>query len=83
MEMEAEELCLLKGKTMYPLDYKATYRHKVRGTTYKILHLGTLQVSDNDLDMTDVIIYQCQEDGTVWVRPESEFVDGRFEKVDT
>lgn len=65
------------------INYTATYKHKIRGTTYKILHLGTLQINDNDADMTDVVIYQCQENGTVWVRPESEFFDGRFEKLDT
>jgi len=63
------------------------YRHKKRGTTYRILHGAVMQHSyaENDgpsLDGVAVIVYQdVQEPHKVWVRPGSEFFDGRFEKV--
>jgi hypothetical protein len=54
-------------------------RHKKRGTTYEVIDTGRLQV-DGDLDMEKVTIYRG-EDGQVWVRPDYEFNDGRFEAV--
>lgn len=76
---------------------KGIYRHKKRGTVYEIISFGKLQASDlyrqvyNDVcqtntykavDMIDVVIYRNVEDNDeVWVRPKSEFYDGRFEAV--
>lgn len=67
------------------------YRHKKRGTTYRILHSSTFQTSyfktdkegnDLNLDGIDVIVYQdLSNPYLVWVRPTDEFFDGRFEKV--
>lgn len=31
--------------------------------------------------MADVVVYQSESDGTVWVRSLKEFHDGRFEDV--
>lgn len=28
-----------------------------------------------------VVIYQADEDGSIWGRPEDEFLDGRFEQI--
>jgi len=56
-------------------------RHKKRGTTYDVIATGRLQV-DGDLDMEKVTVYRG-EDGQVWVRPEYEFYDGRFEILAT
>lgn len=57
----------------------AIYRHKKRGTLYRVLYHGRLQV-DGDLDNQIVTVYQG-EDGQVWVRPDHEFKDGGFERV--
>lgn len=53
------------------------YQHVKRGSTYIVLHDATMQ-AEGPLDNERVIVYQCEADGRVWVRPYSEFVDGRF-----
>lgn len=58
------------------------WRHKKRGTTYTEMGRARLQV-DGPLDMADVVIYQSNTDGSMWVRPVTEFEDGRFERVHT
>jgi len=77
---------------------KGIYRHKKRGTVYEIISFGKLQASDlfkqgyddvwrtynyKQVDMIDVVIYRNVEgEEEVWVRPKSEFYDGRFEAVE-
>jgi hypothetical protein len=58
------------------------FRHRVRGTTYHIVGYATGQFSgpDNHLDMTTFVVYRGA-DGHLWVRPEQEFFDGRFEEI--
>ena len=56
------------------------YRHKKRGTTYTVMGRATLQ-AEGPLDNTKVVIYQSNIDGSMWVRPEAEFFDGRFEHI--
>jgi hypothetical protein len=58
------------------------WRHKKRGTTYTEMGRATMQVN-GPLDMAKVVIYQSNADGSMWVRPLSEFEDGRFERVHT
>lgn len=53
-------------------------KHKKRGSTYTIIARGRLQV-DGDLDNEKVTVYRGETDGDVWVRPDYEFNDGRFE----
>ena len=55
------------------------YRHRKRGGTYAVIARGFMQV-DGDLDNEKVVVYRG-EDGRVWVRPEYEFNDGRFERL--
>ncbi|MFT8445091.1 MAG: DUF1653 domain-containing protein [Acetobacter orientalis] len=56
------------------------YRHKKRGTTYMTMGTATLQI-EGPHDMTKCVVYMDTRSGSVWVRPETEFYDGRFEEV--
>jgi hypothetical protein len=63
-------------------------RHKKRGTTYRVLHGAVMQSThwhDHHFkvpaDGRTVVVYQSESDGSVWVRPASEFEDGRFENI--
>lgn len=60
------------------------YQHNKRKTNYIILYEDArLQVANHpELDMTRVVIYQCLEDSSIWVRPASEFYDGRFSVIE-
>lgn len=55
------------------------WRHIKRGTTYTEIGRGKFQVHRGLSDL-NVVIYQG-DDGQFWVRPESEFDDGRFEPI--
>jgi hypothetical protein len=33
--------------------------------------------------MEEAVVYRNMRDGRIWVRPKSEFLDGRFEKAGT
>lgn len=58
-------------------DKPIRYQHVKRGTIYRILHDATFQ-AEGPLDNQRVVVYQCEADARVWVRPYSEFMDGRF-----
>jgi hypothetical protein len=68
------------------------YRHKKRGTTYEIVGRAKMQISPDSLpvdegyvaswleDTMTMVVYRSTHDGTLWIRPESEFFE-RFEAV--
>ncbi len=62
------------------VDGAVFWQHKKRGTLYRLLMRGTLQI-EGPQDMAEVVVYQDVDDGRVWVRPASEFFDGRFEEA--
>lgn len=65
-------------------DRRATWwRHKERGTPYKIEETGTLQTAVPLTDGTVLYAYRSQEDGRLWFRSPTEFHDGRFEPTNT
>lgn len=54
------------------------WRHKKRGTVHTVLDHAKLQ-TDKPLEDNAVLIVYRSEDGALWVRPDEEFADGRFE----
>lgn len=60
------------------------WRHKKRGSIYIEIGRAKLQAADTGgmADNQPMVVYRG-EDGQLWVRPEDEFEDGRFERVDS
>lgn len=57
------------------------WRHVKTGGTYVELFRGKMQAK-GAFDMQPVVVYRSEADGSVWTRLESEFEDGRFEKIE-
>lgn len=49
------------------------YIHTKTAGVYTVLHLAL-----NEADLSRVVVYQSKDTGDVWVRPLSQFADGRF-----
>lgn len=52
------------------------FRHKKTGGVYRIVNLAI-----QEADLTSVVVYANEATGAAWVRPASEFFDGRYEVV--
>lgn len=70
-ERAIEKFKTLKGKK---------YRHKKRGIDCVVLCYANMQLSTTTRDEDLVVVYK-DDSGMTWVRPFAEFMDGRFEEV--
>ena len=67
-------------KRFGPVQHKQV-RHVKRGTIYTVLFEGQLQWSNQpQLEDTIMTVYKS-ESGKIWIRPSSEFNDGRFKEL--
>lgn len=53
------------------------YRHSKGGT-----YVELLRATSTEGAQMGVVVYRADIDGSIWVRPESEFDDGRFVEID-
>jgi hypothetical protein len=49
------------------------YRHNKSGGLYYVICRALIEA-----DLTPAVVYSSAKDGRIWVRPEAEFLDGRF-----
>lgn len=66
------------------MSFEGRPQHPLQGTFWKHLKTGgvyeIIRVARIESDLTPAIVYESMR-GEVWVRPEAEFMDGRFEQV--
>ena len=60
---------------------KETWKHVKRGSVYTEIGRGKIQTDTPLQDYDEVVVYQDSEE-SIWVRPVSEFEDGRFVAID-
>lgn len=59
----------------------ARWRHKKRGTTYTMIGDAEAQASTGAINDGDIVVVYRGDDGKLWIRRKSEFMDGRFEEI--
>jgi hypothetical protein len=52
------------------------FLHQKSGGKYELLMIAVMEA-----DLTRACVYQSIDNGSLWVRPESEFFDGRFKEL--
>jgi hypothetical protein len=62
-------------------DAGVRFKHRVRGTSYTVLGHAVLQTNQPVSDQQELVVY-AGADGRLWVRPVTEFYDGRFERLE-
>ena len=55
--------------------------HKVRRSTYIELGRGRIQTTKPLNDGDAVVLYQSEDNGTLWARRLEDFDDGRYEQI--
>jgi len=80
LETENESLRAENAHLRLLLGPMLRFRHKATAGTYTLLHLGVRLEQDGDAGPSQAV-YVGDAGGRWWVRPESEFFDGRFERV--
>lgn len=68
-------------ESMRAIVVDAWYRHLKRKTLYVAMGLANVQASHPIKEGDSVVVYRSVEDGSLTVRPEGEFLDGRFERA--
>jgi hypothetical protein len=56
-------------------DWEPTHQHRKTDGLYQLRHRAVIEET-----MTPAVVYEGQ-DGTLWVRPATEFFDGRFAEL--
>lgn len=74
-ERERERCAALLDR--YENGLAQVWRHKKSGGLYRIINHVQIEAT-----MTPAVTYMAIGGGTIWVRPLTEFNDGRFEKVE-
>ena len=69
----------MSDKQIEPLCQR--YMHRKTGGHYQVVGVAKAQVIDAIRDMDEVVIYRSEKDGSLWVRPKDEFLDGRFAAI--
>ena len=58
------------------------WRHRKRGSTYRLLGVVEVQCDAPVIDAEVLLLYRAENDSSLWVRRRSEFMDGRFERIE-
>lgn len=66
-----------EGKLLF-IGETDTYTHKKRGSRYRHIHTGNVQAATRPLEEGDKAFVYQDDDGSVWIRRDAEFLDGRF-----
>jgi hypothetical protein len=61
-------------------DVSGSWIHKKTGGHYIVMGMVKLQTAKPVGDMAELVLY-IAENGSMWVRPKDEFLDGRFEEI--
>lgn len=66
-----------RGSLPHVIQDGTRFRHKKTGGTYIVVGAGRIEA-----DLTPCVVYQSETDGRIWVRPQKEFNDGRFVRIE-
>lgn len=69
--LAGKALAATKGETL------PRYRHVKNGGTYEIVSIAEDENNRGEM----LVVYRGEDDGKIWVRPSTQFFDGRFEEL--